>query len=134
VKPIVEPFAEFAKLQRGVPLLAMWRHRKTATIAWGDGTMLDHGQFDLMLDGDNAMRNELLATLKDCKLGRHACFSGRGSCGCAIYIPLAAGEEVVAVVRAHFTAALGKIAQARRVTSMQGRAEAVRSVADSGCS
>jgi hypothetical protein len=64
VKPAIEPFAEFAKLQRGVPLLAMWRHRKTATIAWGDGTMLDHGQFDLMLDGDNAMRNELLAILK----------------------------------------------------------------------
>jgi hypothetical protein len=60
---------------------------------------------------EDAMEAELLAVWNRHKstLGRRACLSGGGAGGCMIYVPIAMGDEVVAIVRRHFATALEKI-------------------------
>jgi hypothetical protein len=106
-----EPFAEFARLRRGIPLLETYRHRKTTTVSWYPEVICDQHPCPLDSDGMNA---ELLAVWQDYKpqCDKRAQFSRGQFGGCMSYVPHVAGIVAATIVREHFTRALRQIIKA----------------------
>jgi hypothetical protein len=100
----VEPFT--GHRQFGIPFLQTWKHRKTMSVVWGEGSA-HYPEFKLALDKD-AMAAELLAIWRRCKpqCRRGAEFAWGGMHGHMSYVPVDAGTEAMAVVRKHFIKAL----------------------------
>jgi hypothetical protein len=114
MKPQTEPFAEFAKLGRGIPTLAYVQNRKTAHVHWGDGSMRDYHEFRTALGDDDMSRELHEAFQRAVKEGtitttRPALSYGRVH-GCLSYGPIPLAIEIRDIVRDHFTGALEKVA------------------------
>jgi hypothetical protein len=101
-KHVVEPFAAYQKLGRGIPCLQSWTYRKTMSVEWHDGSMRDYSRFASTVDAD-AMYAALLAVWKRChpKRGRRMSFSGGTISGLMRYVPIENGMEAMEIVRKH---------------------------------
>jgi hypothetical protein len=102
-KPVVEPFAAYRALGRGVPVLQSWTHRKTMTVEWYDGSMRDYSRFASAVDTDT-MLTALLAVWERYRpqYDHRTRFSYGDYSGLMNYVPIEAGMEVVAIVREHY--------------------------------
>jgi hypothetical protein len=111
----VESFAEFDVPSYGIPELRSYRGAKNMSVLWYGGSMLDYARsrlpdtvaFEAALDCDG-MSASLLLIWKECKplCDRWASFDHGDTGGSLRNVPHAAGEQAVALIRAHFTRAL----------------------------
>lgn len=109
---LIEPFAGY----EWHPSLRGWKHRNTMTVAWDECGLVEYTyciEFKFALDSD-AMNAALLAIWDHYKpqCDRRASFCYGGMNGCMDRVPLAAGLEVMAVVREFLTKALEQISDA----------------------
>jgi hypothetical protein len=106
-----EQFAEFAKLRRGIPTLAMRRNSKTTHAWWGDGLLEDCREFSDAIDND-IMRKELHEAFERHKkqCSRRTSMHYGGVHGGLSYGPHALADEVVYIVNKHFIRALEIVA------------------------
>lgn len=58
-----DPFAEFAKLDRGKPFLHVVRNKQTMHVHWGDGSLRDYALFSHFVD-DSGLIAEVEAAWK----------------------------------------------------------------------
>lgn len=105
-----EPFAEFAKLGRGIPRLAWRENPKTMHVHWGDGTMRDYSKFVSALDSKSMIKDLHDIFQRHATEGkitsRRTVLSYGGVHGAVTYAPHALATEVRTTVLDYFTCAL----------------------------
>jgi hypothetical protein len=108
----IEPFAEFAKHGYGKPFLVVRRGSKTASVAWGEGTMWGIGRqhhFTSVIKS-STMNRELMDAWQRYRsiLGGRAegSFGDDSVGGYAVCVPLKLADTMHEVVRDHFMRAL----------------------------
>jgi hypothetical protein len=113
-KLIVESFVgydEHSIPYRGVPELRGRTHRKTMTVVWSEGTLIDRNEFGHVID-DVAMStalDDIWERYKPQCDQRRATFWRGNVCGSMALVPITAGMEVLSVVREHFEKALAQL-------------------------
>lgn len=106
-----EPFADFAKLGRGIPYFTYHPNRKTAHVHWSDGTMWHYIEFSSALDKEGmaaAFQNAF--TRHKAEAGNRCTLSYGNVGGCLFYGPIPLAMEVRAIVLDHYTRALAIVA------------------------
>ena len=121
-----QEFAAYRSLNRGAPFL--WtsprKGRKTMTVSWSDGTLLDYHQWRKAVDteGMNAALLEVWQRYKP-QCWHKASFGHGSVIGGMSYVPIAAGLEAAAIVRDYFTRGLERLpAIVAEINALEARA------------
>jgi hypothetical protein len=97
---------------RGRPCLRAWKHPKTMSVEWHDGSLWRYWEFRSVLDS-KAMNAELLAVWKHYRAScrRGASFGHGDVGGCLSYVPHAVGMAAMDIVRKHYGNALAAMVE-----------------------
>ena len=107
-----EPFAEFAKLDRGIPVLRYQQNRSTAHVSWGDGLLWDYVEFAIALR-ELGIEQALADVWQRHKptVSRRSCLGYGPVHGGLTYAPIPLALETEEIVRDRFTRALVRLAE-----------------------
>jgi hypothetical protein len=114
MKPQREPFAKFARFNKGIPKLLYCRNPKTAHVQWGDGSMWHYLEFKNALDHESMERELHECFQRDVKARlittNRTVLAYGGAHGAITYAPHAAADAVYRIVLHYFSKALQTVA------------------------